>query len=234
MKEAWKIIKKCIAFAIALGILVNFSKIVTVFSKDSEQEKIELHNMIQQVQNKGCDQEAVDAYIDKLTGDGEKLKEASKEYNDSLEENEDDIENSENTATDDMLMAYKMVRVVDGDTIIVSDGTEDIRVRLIGVNCPESDTKEGKAATAFTEKMLSEKTVYLQCDSDNMYDKYDRLLAYVWLDDNVDVNNTDDMVDYMYNCILLTAGYADVMIVDNDRYKDVFTVLEQVRNSSLH
>lgn len=219
------------AFAIALGILVNFSKVIDVFSKDSEKEKMELYNIMQQIENQSYEQEAVSAYIDQLKQRGEEFAEAAK--SESTYAKEEAENSSEDDNPDDVLTPYEVVRVVDGDTIIVSDGMEDIRVRFIGVNCPESGTVDGEQATAFTEKMLSGKTVYLQCDSANMYDKYDRLLAYLWLNSEVDVNNTDDMVDYMYNCILLTSGYADVMIVDNDRYSDVFIRLQQVREQAV-
>ena len=205
MKEVWKIIKKGIAFAIAIGILVNFSEILTIFSKDSEQEKMELYNVIQQAQTQSYDDEDLNAYIDKLMKQGEELQGGFSDEENTSSENDTDNSKTDNVNnTDEMLRAYMVVRVVDGDTIIVNDGTEDVRVRLIGVNCAESDTKEGEEATAFTEKMLSGKTVYLQCDSDNMYDKYDRLLAWVFIDSELLQDK------------LIQGGYAEVAYLYGD------------------
>ena len=82
---------------------------------------------------------------------------------------------------------YEVVRVVDGDTIIVDiDGTET-RVRLIGVDTPESvhpddtlNSERGKIASDFTSALLTGKQVYLEYDKE-MTDKYGRTLAYVFL-----------------------------------------------------
>jgi len=139
---------------------------------------------------------------------------------------------SEDTQTSSNLVAVTVKRVVDGDTIVVTDQSgNEIRVRLIGVNSPESDTDAGKIAAEFTsEHLTAGMTVYLQYDT-GMYDVYDRTLAYVWLSDKVDVSNTDDMVDYMYNTILLTNGQADVMTVEpNTLYKDIFEKLQELRD----
>ena len=85
-----------------------------------------------------------------------------------------------------------LVRVVDGDTLVVRfDTGEDEKVRLIGINTPESvapnsyrtkNTKEGEEVSKYVKTMLEDvDTVYLQSDTSDR-DKYDRLLRYVWLD----------------------------------------------------
>ena len=105
------------------------------------------------------------------------------------------------------LNAYQLVRVVDGDTLVVIYNNKETKVRMIGVNCPESvaqdesrNTKEGKIASDYTKSLLSNSTVvYLEFDED-LYDQYDRLLAYVYTEDGEMVNE-----------LLLEMGYARTM-----------------------
>jgi len=85
------------------------------------------------------------------------------------------------------------IRVVDGDTIIVRLNGRKERVRLIGVDTPETvrpDTPVqyyGKEASAFTRQMVERKPVRLEYDWQRR-DKYDRLLAYVYLEDGTFLN----------------------------------------------
>lgn len=117
---------------------------------------------------------------------------------------------------------YQVVRVVDGDTIIVNIDTKEERVRLIGVNTPESvkpDTpvqKYGIEASNFTKSLLKNKKVNLEFDAGKR-DKYSRLLAYVYLPDG-----------RMVNKILLEEGYAQVMTVPpNVKYQKEFLELQR-------
>ena len=83
---------------------------------------------------------------------------------------------------------YLCTRVVDGDTLIVKMDNMKDRVRLIGVNTPETVHPEkpveyfGKEASAFTKEMVEGKKVLLKYDFQKR-DKYGRLLAYVYLED---------------------------------------------------
>lgn len=80
---------------------------------------------------------------------------------------------------------YRVKRVVDGDTLLLVDGT---RVRLIGVNTPETKHPSkpvsplGVEAAAFTKKHVEGRDVTLQFDRERR-DKYHRVLAYVYRDD---------------------------------------------------
>jgi micrococcal nuclease len=85
---------------------------------------------------------------------------------------------------------YRVVRVEDGDTITVHMGSREERVRMIGVDTPETkDPRKpvqcfGQAASNFTRQLIGSQTVRLEADalSDNR-DRYDRLLRYVYLPD---------------------------------------------------
>ena len=117
---------------------------------------------------------------------------------------------------------YEVVRVVDGDTIVVKYNGVDEKVRLIGIDTPESvhadeskNTEEGALVSDYTKKMLTDKKVGLEFDVSKR-DKYGRLLAYVYLDGE------------MYNKILLKEGYARVATYPpNVKYVDEFVKLQK-------
>ena len=86
--------------------------------------------------------------------------------------------------------AALVLRVVDGDTLVVEfEGSEE-RIRLIGVDTPETVHPNkpvehfGKEASAFTTRLADGKTVRLEKDRDTANrDRYGRLLRYVYLPD---------------------------------------------------
>jgi micrococcal nuclease len=114
-----------------------------------------------------------------------------------------------------------VARVVDGDTLMVGRGRGE-SVRLIGVDCPEIgretvDTQSpGWRATLFVYELLrADPQVRLEFDAERR-DRYNRLLAYVWLPDG-----------RMLNRLLLEQGWAEVMrIPPNTRYAGEFRELE--------
>lgn len=84
---------------------------------------------------------------------------------------------------------YEVVRVVDGDTVILNIDGKKTRVRLIGIDTPESvamdesrNVKQGKTASEYTKQLLENKKVRLEYD-DEKQDVYDRKLGYLFLDD---------------------------------------------------
>jgi len=126
------------------------------------------------------------------------------------------------TVEENGLIKVKLLRVVDGDTLLV-DYKEEEYIRLIGINTPESvhpddsrNTEEGTTASNYTKELLDGTDyVWLEFDADQ-YDDYDRMLAYVWL--SSDTSNTD----YMLNVQLLRNGTAELMVIEpNTKYLDV-------------
>lgn len=114
---------------------------------------------------------------------------------------------------------------IDGDTIYVKMNNREYKVRLIGVNCPESTTKHepyGKEASNYTKSKLLGKTVYLEKDVSNT-DKYGRLLRYVWLQKPITINEKEIRTK-MFNAILLQNGYAQIATYPPDvKYVNYFT-----------
>lgn len=80
--------------------------------------------------------------------------------------------------------------VVDGDTLDVEVGGEVSRVRMIGVDTPETVRPNtpvecfGREASAFSKQLLTGQAVLLEEDpSQDSRDRYGRLLRFVWLAD---------------------------------------------------
>jgi micrococcal nuclease len=99
-----------------------------------------------------------------------------------------------------------VVAVVDGDTVDVDWAGQRERVRLLGVDAPETVDPNrpvgcyGPEASAFTHRRLLGRTVGLRFDRQRR-DHYGRLLAYVELDGR------------RFNDELLTGGYARLLVI---------------------
>ena len=118
---------------------------------------------------------------------------------------------------------YLVSRVVDGDTIVVAISGEPTKVRLIGVDTPESvapatykeNTPEGSEAAAFVTELIQGQFVYLEYDTERI-DHYGRTLAYVYLENG-------DMLQEL----LLEQGMARAMTISpNDKYAAHFEELQ--------
>jgi micrococcal nuclease len=127
---------------------------------------------------------------------------------------------------EDGLVAVRVVRVVDGDTLVAAmpDGAEE-RLRLIGVDTPEiSEPPEpfGLEAAAYAAEHLDGRRVFLETDV-TPRDRYGRLLGYLWLDSPSGSPGEDQMREKLFNARLLLDGYAQLMTVPpNVKYADNF------------
>ena len=78
--------------------------------------------------------------------------------------------------------AETVTRVVDGDPFYVDTGA---KIRLYGIDCPESDQRYGDEAAAFIKRLCLGKTVRLSC----LYnDQCGRKICKVRLSDGSDLN----------------------------------------------
>lgn len=118
----------------------------------------------------------------------------------------------------------QVAHVYDGDTIILENGK---RIRLLGINTPEiesrlrSEEPGGAAAKQWLQKKLQDKPVYLEFDQVRR-DKYNRLLAHVFLSNGEHVN-----------LALLQNGLAAVSIIPpNGRYSDKLIQAQQQAEQS--
>ncbi|HEY3334357.1 MAG TPA: thermonuclease family protein [Candidatus Limnocylindrales bacterium] len=120
----------------------------------------------------------------------------------------------------------RVVRVVDGDTLIIDRGQGRERLRYIGIDAPESvkpDTPVefmGMEASAANAAMVEGQTVFLETDVSDR-DRFDRLLRYVWLRDGAQWT--------FVNLELVRQGYAQVSTFPPDvRWRDAFRNAQRV------
>lgn len=90
---------------------------------------------------------------------------------------------------------FAVTKVIDGDTITIAMRGKQETIRLIGIDTPEtSDPRTGvqcfgKEASAKAKSLLDGKRVRLEIDkTEGERDKYDRLLAYVFREDGLFIN----------------------------------------------
>ncbi len=106
---------------------------------------------------------------------------------------------------------YKVTKVTDGDTLHVEIDGVDEKVRLIGINTPETvDPRTtvqcfGKEASARMKELAEGKTVKLEYDdTQSLRDTYGRLLAYVYLEDGEMINRKMIADGYAYEYTYMT------------------------------
>jgi endonuclease YncB( thermonuclease family) len=134
---------------------------------------------------------------------------------------------AENTQSDHQthtlpnIVDVKLVRVVDGDTIVVDVKGKQYKVRYIGMDTPETVHPFkpvqyfGKEASEKNRELLAGKEVRLEKDVSET-DKYGRLLRYVWVG------------DIMVNAELVRLGYAVSYTYPPDvKYQELIIQLER-------
>jgi micrococcal nuclease len=118
-----------------------------------------------------------------------------------------------------------VVRVVDGDTIVVAYAGQEYKVRYIGMDTPETVDPAspvqwmGAEASAANLALVDGKSVVLEKDVSET-DRYGRLLRYVWL--------TDGVTWTLVNAELVIEGFASVATFPPDvKYADVYLAAQQ-------
>jgi micrococcal nuclease len=132
------------------------------------------------------------------------------------------------TVADDrsLVVTGRVDRVVDGDTLVVRLGPDRVRVRLLGIDTPESVTPDrpvecfGPEAAERARELLPEGGgVVLETDpGGERQDDFGRLLAYV----------TPEGGDRSVQVTLLREGYADLYVF---RREDPFARVRQFRQA---
>jgi len=133
---------------------------------------------------------------------------------------------------------YKVSKVIDGDTLEIknldgskmSNGKEEIKIRLIGINTPESvDPRKsvecfGKEASDYAKNLALGREVALETDdSQSLTDRYGRQLAYIY----VKISGQPGSNYFMLNKKLIANGYAYEYTYDTPyKYQSLFQDLE--------
>ncbi len=107
---------------------------------------------------------------------------------------------------------FAVERVIDGDTIVVNINGEQTHIRLIGINSPELHDRRtqvaclAQKAKSRAEELLDGKKIFLEQDpTQGDYDKYGRLLAYIFLEDGSTRLTTSGT---SFNKLMIEDGYA--------------------------
>lgn len=127
------------------------------------------------------------------------------------DQNFNKIENK-NNASDTNRITVELDSVVDGDTAKFKMNDETITVRFLGINTKETVHPEigeeawGKEASDFTkEKLKSATKIEIELDGvADKKDKYDRYLAWIWIDDELLQN------------LLIKSGLAETYMLQNN------------------
>ncbi|MFW5720672.1 MAG: thermonuclease family protein [Candidatus Dojkabacteria bacterium] len=120
---------------------------------------------------------------------------------------------------------FSVVRVIDGDTVVVQTGKEELTIRYIGIDTPETVKPNspvecfGKEASKYNTKLVEGKNVQLEEDIKNT-DSYGRLLRYVYVEN-------DEGTFIMVNKKLVEDGYAFAKSYPpNVKYQEIFREAE--------
>jgi micrococcal nuclease len=123
---------------------------------------------------------------------------------------------------------YKVTKVVDGDTIVLSNGKH---LRYIGIDTPEISYKKtpdcfGNEAKEYNKNLVLNKKVRIEKDISET-DKYNRLLRYVYL-----VNESTTSAEFV-NEDLVKKGYAVVSTYPPDiKFVDLLLKAQEYARSN--
>jgi micrococcal nuclease len=82
----------------------------------------------------------------------------------------------------------KLVECTDGDTAVFNINGKNYKTRFLYIDTPESTTAKerfGAEAAQYTCSFLKQGKISLETDGRSLFDKYNRLLAWVWAGDKL-------------------------------------------------
>ena len=110
---------------------------------------------------------------------------------------------------------YEVSHVADGDTVDIEKEGIKVRVRLLGINSPESVAKDrkvecyGKESALYMKELVLGKKVSIKLDSlKPEKDDYGRVLAYLWREDGLFINQN-----------MIESGHAYEYTYKSEKYK---------------
>lgn len=109
---------------------------------------------------------------------------------------------------------YKVIEVVDGDTITLETGE---KLRYLGIDTPEVNERWGPEAKSHNTDLVLNKMVKIELDRVKI-DKYGRILGYVWVD------------SVLVNEALVERGYATINLMKNEAKPKYLDRLQRAQN----
>jgi micrococcal nuclease len=120
-----------------------------------------------------------------------------------------------------------IVQVVDGDTVKIKQDGKLVTIRILNIDTPETYREKqayGEEAKQFAKKVLLNQKVTIELSAkENPYDRYGRLLAYIWVDE-----------DTLYEEMVLQEGLARVAYLfepDTKYAKRLYEAEEKARKA---
>lgn len=90
-----------------------------------------------------------------------------------------------------------VTRVIDGDTVIASNGVWDYRVRLVGIDAPEMNSNGGRRAKMHLVNIVNGHQIKIKPFGK---DKYHRILGEIYIGDlNVNLKMVTDRCATVYH-----------------------------------
>ena len=147
------------------------------------------------------------------------------------------------------LQSVTVRAVVDGDTLLLTD---DTKVRLLGIDAPESVHQDKKRNSIYGE-MASEHLHELVRGGDRVWilrpgatdavsdgadlresDNYGRLLRLVWTDrPDLEGGLTEEVLSESLNARMLRDGYAVLYVMEEDEpYEELFYMIQKEADSA--
>ncbi len=116
-----------------------------------------------------------------------------------------------------------VTNVIDGDTIVTSDG---MRIRYIGLNTPEKGQKYYQEALEFNRKLVQGKEIFIEFDEEKI-DSFGRSLAYVYVQQENPV--------FVNEAILKTGFAMEFYRSPNGKYRKILKrAEEEAKRQGLH
>ncbi len=108
-----------------------------------------------------------------------------------------------------LITTAQVTRIIDGDTLSLDNSQ---KIRLLGINTPESNQPYYQEAKKFLTQKTQNKTIQIESQGP---DKYSRILAHIFIDnENI-------------NAQILSQGLATLYYYDHDQYYDELKKAEE-------
>lgn len=128
-----------------------------------------------------------------------------------------------------------IVRISDGDTVVVSIDGVQYRVRMLEVDAPESvhadeskNSVYGERASNYTKtKLYPGEIIWLSAKGELNTDQYDRLLRMVWTDEPDELYDDTELRTNCYNARIVLDGYAIADDYRDDFYAEEFRKFQE-------
>lgn len=98
-----------------------------------------------------------------------------------------------------MAVSGKVIRVSDGDTILIQSGSQRIKVRMYGIDAPELKQNYGEDSKNYLEKRILNKNVDVKVINEDKYGRKVGKVFYKNKDINLEMIKTGNAWFYEYH-----------------------------------